>query len=103
MPPTGNSAPDAWSETFRFEIGFGFLAGGILRQFVTADDLSVVEFGTVDEASADGQANRPNDLDRGCAAGETRAFAEHQPGEEFFPLHRHGPGRGVDAVVAKKR
>src|ERR1700730_7283311 len=68
--------------------------------FVTADDLTVVELGAIDDARRKYQPLGSRHLDRRRDAAEPRAFAEQEPGQYPVLPDRHRPRRGVNQQLA---
>ena len=66
-----------------------------------ADNLPVVEFGSLHVTACDRQAIRPADMNGEHSIVETAAFTEHQPCDPYFFQKGHRPARRIDQQHAR--
>ena len=66
-----------------------------------ADNLPVVEFGSLHVTACDRQAVRPCDMNGERSIVEAGAFAQHQPCDPYFLRKRHRPARRIDHQHAR--
>src|SRR4029453_19415485 len=71
------------------------------RGLERADDLPVVEFGSLHVTACEGQAVRPSHLNGEHPIVEPGAFAEHQPCDLCFFRNSHWPARRIDQQHAR--